>query len=74
MMRPWRDPGVGATRSGAKEPEEDPEVEAEPTRCSAGASAWRRGVAAAARVLLRAEQVAAGRRLGFASRRLGMGG
>ena len=35
---------------------EDPGVEAEPARCSAGAPAWRSGVAAAARALLRAEQ------------------
>jgi len=48
VMRPWRNPGAGVTRSGAKELEDDPEVEAEPVRSSAGAPVWRSGVAAAA--------------------------
>ena len=37
VMRPWRNPGVGATRSGAKELEDDPEVEAEPVHSLDGA-------------------------------------
>jgi hypothetical protein len=42
--------GVGVGRSGGKRLGEDPSVEAEPARCSAGAPAWWRGVAAAARL------------------------
>ena len=42
-MRPWRNPGVGVTWSGAKELEDDPEVEAEPVRSLDGAQVRRGG-------------------------------
>ena len=41
VMRPWRNPGVGVTRSGAKELKVDPEVEAEPVRSLDGAQVRR---------------------------------
>ena len=50
--------GTGAAAVGAKGQRlgEDLGVEAELARCSSGAPAWRCGVAAAVRALLRAEQ------------------
>jgi len=39
-MRPWRNLGVGATRSGAKELEESSGAKAEWWRGLAGAMAW----------------------------------
>ena len=66
MMRPWRKPGVGVTRSGAKELEDDPEVEAEPVRSLDGAQVRRGGGTLAAQRLCVAEQDVARRRLGFA--------
>ena len=56
MMRPWQNPGVGATRSGAKELEDDPEVEAEPVRSLDGAQVRRGGGNPAAQRLCVEEQ------------------
>jgi len=41
VMRPWRNPGVGVTRSGATELEDDLGVEAEPVRSLDGAQVRR---------------------------------
>ena len=56
--RARRSAGTGAAAVGAKGKRlgEDLGVEAELARCSSGAPAWRCGVAAAVRALLRAEQ------------------
>ena len=56
--RARRSTGTGAAAVGAKGQRlgEDLDVEAELARCSSGAPAWRCGVAAAVRALLRAEQ------------------
>ena len=59
VIRPWRNPGVGATRSGAKELEDDPEVEAEPVRSLDGAQVRRGGGTPAAQRLCAAEKVMA---------------
>jgi len=59
VKRPWRNPGVGVTRSGAKELEDDPEVEAEPVRSLDGAQVRRGGGTPVAQRLCTAERVMA---------------
>ena len=69
MMHPWRNPGAGVTQSGAKELEDDPEVEAEPVRSLDGAQVRRGGGNPAAQRLCVAEQGVARRWLGFCEAR-----
>ena len=61
---PGEIPSAGVTRSGAKELEDAPGVEAEPVRSLDGAQVWRGGGNPAAQRLCVAEQDVA-RRLGF---------